>query len=327
MAWYADTAGSNTAPYDTWAKAATSLQTIVDLVTAGGAGYARGSFSEAVDVDTQSGSKAAGYVKIIGCAADGSVDGTRAVITGGGVRASCLQNCDQDMVRFDNFEFTAGTGSGVDLTSGATNGIWNNCISHSNGAHGYNCSGTSHHRFFRCKAYSNTNDGWYDTESTTLQFLCKSYSNGDDGIDAVNSTVILIASAYYDNGENDVNVNQLGENALIYNSIADGTGQTGETGIFSTRDYVSYIANRITNCATGIDASDEAQLFGYNLFHNNTADTANAGLLDPLPEDADADTNEYDPDVDDGYNDASTGDYNLKASRTNVGDGTDVVEL
>lgn len=33
--YYVDPAGSNTAPYDTWAKAATALQTVADIVVAG----------------------------------------------------------------------------------------------------------------------------------------------------------------------------------------------------------------------------------------------------------------------------------------------------
>ena len=111
--------------------------------------------------------------------------------------------------------------------------------------------------------------------------------------------------------------------------MADGTGQTGETGIYagSNNHAALLLANRVTNCATGINGNSTISIFGWNLFHNNTNDTTSATYLEAIPLDSDTDTNEYDPDADDGYEDAANKDFNLKTSRTYNGDGTDTVGL
>jgi hypothetical protein len=325
--YHADIAGSNTAPYDTWAKAATSLQTVVDLATVTDDIKAQGTFNESIDVNTNSGSAAGGYIKIIGYNGSEVLDGTRCVIDGESTRANCLTNYDQDIIWWENFEFTGATESGVDLTGTGINNLFINCISHNNGIHGWDCVGSGANRWMRCLSYGNTNVGWNDPENGCHFFMCFGYQNGDEGVNFVHSSATVIASGFFDNGESNINLREPGNNSFVYNCFMDGTNQTGETGALYNRDWATFIANRITNCATGLDCGGEVVLFGLNLFHNNTADTANVGISDTLPFDTVVDSNEYDPDIDDGYNAAGSFDYNLKADRTYNGDGSDTIGM
>lgn len=157
--------------------------------------------------------------------------------------------------------------------------------------------------------------------------MCVAYLNGDEGF-YINFTDyhVFWACCSCDNGDGDDNI-EVDAWSSIINCVVDGTGQTTETGINLTASQNVIIGCRITNCATGINGGNKWGTYGWNLFDNNTSDTSNDSYLDPLPYTTDTDTNEIDPDADDGYNDAANGDHNLKASRTYNGDGNDLVGL
>jgi len=136
----------------------------------------------------------------------------------------------------------------------------------------------------------------------------------------------VINCVIHDNGENVENVD-VDDYCAFHNCVIDGTNQTGETGLMIS-DGNKVTGCRITNCATGIDSIARINMYGWNVFNGNTANTANATYLYAIPYDADSDTNEDNPDAgDDGYENVANDDFNIKTSMTYNGDGTDTVGL
>jgi len=327
---YYKSTGSNTAPYDTWVKAATAAQTIIDLAVAGDTNHYSGTINAILDVDTNSGAIGS-WIKHIGHNNDAApvLDGTRVLVDGAGVRANCIGACDKNYHWWENFEFTRATGDGVNLVDAPDpqNWVFKNCISHTNGADGWGGDGGAGTIYYiRCKAYNNTARGWDRATKNARVILCACYGNGTAGLYEGNGGTLVLNSLFYDNGDVAQNC-YINVNAEVINNVFDGTNQANSTGLLTKQDGGVVMFNRFTNCTIGLDADLEFKIVGYNYFHDNTADTANAVNLELLLNDLGLDTNEYDVDVDDGYNNAATADYNLKDSRTYNGNGDDTVDL
>ena len=345
------TDGSDTAPYDTWAKAATSLQTIADLATSGDGCYCRNTQTLAapIDFDTNSGTTADGYITFIGCADNGdtgaedgtNVDGTPFVLDGNSAAAQCILATTHDYIRIENFELTGATGDGYDATDNADYWIWINCLSHNNGASGWDMDGCDFHTFIKCIAHTNV-DGWSDLEYDNTLLFCVSYINTDHGFTTDNRTVFIGCLAH-DNGPDagDAGYSVDQGNCRFFNCVADGE----VTGIELFQiDGQIIVGCRITNNAEGIDFSSELALCGWNYFHGNTADLANpvawsdkglyaAYIVDEtddgntnISKDADWGLGQA-TDADDGYENRANDDFNIKTSRTYNGDGTDTAGL
>lgn len=328
----------------TQANAWTTLQRAIDGAGVGATQPAAGdivycragggndeTLAAATDFDGNSGSASTGYVKYIGVNSSWVADGTRYVLNGNSAATDCV-TLTSNYIWFQNIEVKNATGDGFDLqVGGGDSAVFVNCYSHTNGSDGWR-AGTSVVKliFINSIAYNNSNDGIETGASNALVLGFVSYQNGARGIFAYGGGACYAYNKIFDNGNSSNNIDIAGrDDALIINNVIDGTNQTGETGIncSNTTDRTRIFFNRITNCATGIDAGGVSQLFGWNLFHNNTADTANAAFLEAIPYEATTDTNQYDPDADDGYNATGTFDYNLKASRTYNGDGNDTIGL
>lgn len=346
--YYCDSAGSNTAPYDTWAKAATGLQTILDIIAAGNVCYVRGtqtlSVGTPLDVDGASGSQAAGFCKFIGCAADGSVDGTRAIIDGVNLVAgeSCIYDNSGITTYYwwENIEIKNADGSGVDYNSASDVWVWVNCISHNNEVHGWDQDAVDNHKFIRCQAYSNGSAGWANGEYGHWYVWCVATLNGTHGFHTQNSGYHLWCVSHA-NGADAGEACYWGRAAmLLINCVADA----GVVGVHADLDGAVVLASRITNCTTGVDFSSELTYCGWNIFDGNTAD-----LLDPTAWSEngvyaayfqllnETNTNQSDDagtsgapqhgDGEDSYNDQANNDFNLKATGTYVGDGDDVIDF
>lgn len=282
-----------------------------------------------IDMDGASGSLAAGYIKWVGCSSLDPivVDGTKAVLDGNAAVADILTAWSAARQWMENFEITNATDDGVASVGDAC--IFVNVSIHDNAGDGMLHTGNDA-QYWRCQIFNNGSDGVQTVESGT-RFICSAiYNNAEHGINAAgNDTLLIYGCAYHDNGNNFNHVNDIDNRNIILNNVFDGTDQTGEIGIeMSLESEYNIVAfNRFTNLVTGISADDGLGVFGYNLFHNNTNDVLGMTVYQAIPMDADADTNEYDPDVDDGYNDVAKNDFNLKASRTYNGDGNDVIPM
>lgn len=332
--YYVDPAAGGNNDGSDWTNAWTNVQSAFDTAVAADIVYCRGTqtLGAKIDVDTNSGSIAAGFIKFIGCNAGGSVDGTRFVLDATDTYANCIDSITsaQKYIWIQNFELKQATGSGYSGLSGADYWVWINCISHDNGAHGFDLGSTDSHFFMKCQAYNNGNTGFYNMTYSNILAFCASWANSDNGYITYNgSGNVLYACIAHDNG---LDVGDEGfsfyQRDTMINCIADGE----KVGVFLYGDWIIMLCNRITNNGTGIDFSSEIGLCGWNLIHGSTvADFANPAAMGAayaiaIPDDSDTDTNEIDPDADDGYNARATDDFNLKASRTYNGE-TEYVDL
>jgi len=319
---YSDTAGSNTSPYDTWAKAATDPQTIVDLATAGDINYYRGSktLTVPIDIDINTGGTTTGYIKHIGCAADGSIDGTKYVLDGNNAATNCMAAGGvSDYHWFENFEFKNATSHGVDDNGELDYSVFINCLAHNNGGTGFHTTGYAQ-IVLLCKSYSNTGSGLYPNSKSKYIF-CAFYNNSSYGMEGSSATadLVIYGCLFHNNTTGNL---RYGIDVCLINCVIDGSGVG--VGIYNDRNVV--IGNRITNNTTGIDFTSDTAVCGWNYFHDNTADVSNATLAYNIPYhealtnhlmSAGIDgTNKVDVDADDGYNDRTNDDFNLKASRT-----------
>lgn len=331
--YYVDPAGSNTSPYDTWTKAATSLQTIADIIVAGEVCYCRGhiDLAAAVDFDTaaSTGSNAAGYVRFIGCNASGTNDGTYFTLHCNGQSIHGINaNGNMDMVWLENFEiYGSGAGSydGINMnTAACSSWVLNNCSLHDMGRHGLNSGGfDAYCKYIRCTFYNNGNSGTSASVTSTRYWFCSCHDNVGDGMNLCSS--ILIGCIIYDNGDDGVDVVA---GSLIYNCVVD---QNADDGLYfaasTTLNIPEMVGCRVTNQSgeagdIGFNPNSEPFVYGWNyIFHNgdNIANDTIALAINMNGSDTNTIATEDSGNVDtDGYTSVTDGaeDYNLSDSAT-----------
>ncbi len=229
----------------------------------------------------------------------------------------------------ENFRLTAATGDGL-LTGGGDNHIFVNCSFDTNGGNGANLGGNSNNcRFIRCLFNTNTNAGLLNPGGGLKAVWCVAYGNGGHGFNnnsvASNDYVMCLA---HDNGDSKSNFDGIDFECLVFQCGVDGTNQALEKGIDINDHRATIIANRITNCATGLDAGGKLDIYGYNYFSGNGADLANNALLEAIPEDGTANTNLL-AQAATWYNNIPTDDFNLQVGGAGsyTGDGDDTLNL
>lgn len=318
--YYMDTAGSNTSPYDTWAKAATSLQTVADLAVAGDIVYCRGiqTLTAAIDYDINAGSNASGFIKFIGCAADGSIDGTKFILNGDSSAVNCILAAGKSYIWWENFELKNATGSGWDATNAYfTSLVFINCVSHNNGADGWNLyySDIGKIIFIRCYAYSNSGDGFGQAYRGTIFYIwCISKNNTDGGFDSSTTHSEYMGIYYGCIAHNNGGCGFKNTYQTLFNCISD---ENDDDGVNVPAGIGLIIGNRLTDngkdtTGHGINAVVRT-LYGWNFLLDNDSG-ATTGLIEAIRDGSDADTNETSGT--EGYNDGANDDFNLTSSAT-----------
>jgi len=131
--YYTDSAGSNTAPYDTWAKAATSILTIEALVlNAGDIVYARGSqtISGAGVLTLAASGTNLAMISVIGCDAAGTPNAGQFTLLGdvGNLPAHLVVSSAKTYRRWENITFSGATNRCVYCGNNETGWQWESCI-------------------------------------------------------------------------------------------------------------------------------------------------------------------------------------------------------
>lgn len=309
---YVDPAAGGANDGTSWTDAWTDLQSACDNAADGDTVYCRGTqtLASTIDNDVTPG------IIFIGCNGGGSVDGTRFVLDGNSAVNNVLMT-NQNRAQFINFEIKNSINNGLNPNAAWYN-IFINCIFHTNGRDGVHESGTSYYlTFVRCKFYNNTllaidNSAW-----GYRYYFCAFYGNGSDGIDTNTSSVTntVIGCIFHDNGNSSEHIHNVTSGSSIYFNVLDGTDMTSGVGTLQYNYVSTFIGNRVTNLTTGFNIFSRHIIYGWNYFHNNTNDTINDTYAITLPYASDQDTNEADVDADDGFNDVSSDDFNLKLSR------------
>ncbi len=284
--------------------------------------------SNAIDSDTNGGGTSTGYIKFIAMNASWVVDGSYASVDATGNTNGLA--CTTALVWDEGFEYSGATEDGINQdSSGADGFMMKHNYVHDNGRYGFhNNNQASLGIYFRNRVINNSSHGIF--EATYCQFAGNAIvGNGDNGIESGSADGgMATKNVIADNGDGNENLD-FDKGWMIINNVIDGTGQATATGLHSSGSGQSLIIeNRITNCATeGIDNNNDVNVYGLNVFHNNGTDVGNTSISETIDIDSATDSNKYDVDADDGYESAADEKYNLKADRTNNGDGSDIILL
>ncbi len=333
----ADGAADDPTDTDNWTHAWDNLQSAFDNASAGDTVYCRGTqtLTAPLDADGNDGSVAGGYIKFIGCNNGlGGITGEYFTLDGDskGVTIGIRDNGTVTAYYwFENIQVTDCSEDGWQLTAGSYNWVWVNCKAYDNGDCGWNVgTSSSSGTFVRCIADTNGESGFYNLDNEYACYYCVAANNTDDGFHCSNIRNLYVGCISHDNGSSGDRGYYLWYQHHMVNCIADGE----VTGVLFVGDRNCVMGSRFTNNATGVDFSNELVLMGWNLFESSSsADMANPAATGTayalaIPHDADADTNEIDPDSgDDGYNNTANNDFNLKAAMKYNGDGNDTIDM
>lgn len=253
-----------------------------------------------LDIDTNAGTAAAGFIKFVGVNSSWVDDGTRCKLDGNaGTIAGCNYVIKQtaNIIRFENIEIDDADLNGMDNASGYY-ALCINCWAHDCDAYGFD---TSYHGIYiRCLSSNNVQYGFYG--STTAKFVgCIAYGNQTGFYQGV-SMIGCIAA--------DNTTRGMGYITNCFFSIND----KNPDGMYWNSGYNNIIMfNRITNQTDdGLIATDgETGYEDWNLFYNNTGgnydDAAGAGLIEKGG-------NSKTDSAGDGYTDQAGHDFNLTDS-------------
>lgn len=277
--YYVDSAGSDTAPYDTWAKAAAALQTVISIPPAAGdIIYARGTGVLAAEIDLASaGTNAEGWIKLIGCNAAGNVDGTRYILDGNAAGINIFDFNGHDMWWLENIEVknTAGTTKHGFYSSvtGSSGHVFINCCANT-------CSGSgfynANHNFailIRCISYSNTVNGYSSSPQAVRYLYCVARDNTADGFGLTTTGDVFLGCISH--GNSDDGFGGISPQATLINCVIDGNADDGIELAASTVLYAPLIVGcRITNQSgagdNGLFLNGEPCIVGWSYFEDNT---------------------------------------------------------
>lgn len=312
--YYVDPAGSNTAPYDTWAKAATGLQTAVTAcVGKGNIIYARGTQTLTGSINFASAASGAigAHNKIIGCNASGDNDGTYFVLDGNnsnGASAAGIWTQTATYWWLENIHVTQCQGDGVGGSAGyATSWVFVNCKASSNGGAGFNANGAQSpgRVLYKCISLNNGGNGYTNNRMSLLMF-CVAKGNGARGFQSYGEVFYGCLAV---NNTTDGLHDYSGD---VFNCVVDGNGTNStHVGIDLPYARTSAIGCRVTN-QTGIGIRTTATQLGLTL--SNFVHTCSAGefnsLAGALALGGDTISGTQ------GYVDRTNGDYNLTSDAT-----------
>jgi hypothetical protein len=287
--YYVDpSAGSRTAPYDTWAKAASSLSTIFALPpSAGDIIYARGTETIAAELDVAgSGTNAGGFIKLIGCNASGDVDGTRYVVNAGGNGIHCIDWNGSDLWWVENLEVkntASGSYDGFYTSVNTADGcVFINCCANTCGRYGFT-GRFDRTLFYRCVAYSNGLHGFSSLLYACAMLFCCSRDNAGIGFYTFTDG-LMFGCLSYDNTDDGINPGTAAYPGRIMNCVVDNNGDDGiliSAGTLLNAPLV--FGCRVTNQSgagdIGINAGSEPLITGYCYFENNDGDNIQNATL------------------------------------------------
>lgn len=325
---YVDPAGSNTSPYDTWAKAATNIQDVFDIAEAGDVTYCRGTqtITAQIDVDTKAGTNDGGFIKFIGCNSSGVQDGTRFIIDVNSNNCDGLViTADADLVWLENIEVKncGGTAQHGFYFASASHGVvMINCCSHNNSGSGFYSAPGYWGYMFRCCSYSNTQYGNYAPGSYSKILFSSFHDNTLDGLISGMGNTTFIGCLIYDNG--DMGFENFFASNLFYNCVINGNDGNGIQVIPGANLYAPAIVGcRITNHSgvgdIGLNANSEICLTMANYFEDNTGDNIQNATLHynvSIDGTTTSSNQEDQADTTEGYTAGDPYDYNLHSEAT-----------
>lgn len=261
---YVDSGGSNTAPYETWAKAAPNPQTIIDYgsLAPGDNVYCKGTFQAGVTIDFDgiTGTWAL-PIKFIGVDSGtvneppeiGDLGTDRYILdANGGNYPAATFDGSMEYLWFVNFGFiNSGNSSGVAGSTATTDyTLWVNCSFSSNSLEGFESTGWFRYMLFKqCVFLNNGTLGTAISTTGMAMWACHCEGNGTYGVDISSSASgsVLIGCTFVDNGL--TGIRDAGV-SLVHNCVIDTNLDGGADGILSYfANGSKYLGVRVTNIA------------------------------------------------------------------------------
>lgn len=307
--FYVDPDGDDSTGLD-WTHAWQSLQSALDTAAAGEIIYCRGTETIAapIDVDTNEGSNAAGFIKVIGCNASGNVDGTRYIIDAEGNNVDAINIAGKDLYWWQNIETrNTGTEDGFYTSTAGTGHVFINCCAY-NCTVGFRFTGCHGFLVYRCVAYGGTYG--FNSDGYSPLVCCCAHDNTSYGF---GNTRLCIGCLSYDNLYGFYTITY---NGIHFNCVAEASTTDGFVISNAGNYHVDMIGCRVTNTGTmGVECNDEPTVIGWSYFEDNTGDNIQETTnFEFIPKDDNTTTNQEDQaDTNEGY--------------TNKGDGTEDLNL
>jgi hypothetical protein len=305
--YYTDTAGSNTAPYDTWVKAATDPQTVVDLATAGDTVYARGTFTQAatLDFNTNNGT-AANPIMFIGMNASGVEDETLYTLDGNSAATNNILVNTRSYVMIKNVKGTNATSTGYNTSGNCINVSLYNCEFLNSGLYGIFGNNTNYRNtMIRVRSSNSSNIGIYNACREGELAFSEAIGSGVQGIYLTTQN-----NCHHCLAHNNANVGFQIQNSQSFVSygIADGNTSHG-IQVASSQGLVSFCRNT-NNGGYGLNHAGSTNLTSWkNSFFNNTSGATNGNItaIDDVTL------------TSDGYTDRVNDDFSLATNGEGVG--------
>ena len=266
---------------DAWQGEA-GLQTLCDTLTAGDVGYIRNTFTLTgpIDIDQNSGSDGS-PIRVIGCAADGSEDGTKAVIDGDEAAANCLLIADKDRWMWENVEFKDSTSHVIcnNNTDHPYGWVFVRCDIHGSTGGAGLYSGAAKYWYYlfmeECRVYSNNSYGVYRISDSALNG-CTVRDNGNHGIQMASSgSSISECVIHHNTGDGVYNG---GHKLSVTSCVIDGNTSDG---IYTSEEGVVRRCRITNNGAYGINISSATVLDRWNFFSGNGTAPTNGSTAYP----------------------------------------------
>lgn len=277
---------SEASPYDTWAKAAHTLATVLAIPPAAGdVIYCNANNGETIAAElglASSGTYDGGMIRLIGCKPNGAsgvtIDGTRYTINGGGNGINILNLAGFDMWWFENIRVTnTGAGAKYGFTSGSANAdghVFVNCCSDNTSGIGFNGSSIRVSKFIRCVSHTHTYDGFSMGGLNNHMLFCCSRDNSRYGYNIGYADTMNGCISYHNTSDGVYPT----AGALIMNCVLDSNDAYNINVVAGTNAYqTTLIANRITDTlgshvTAGVDCNDRVVIMGWNYFDESLVD-------------------------------------------------------
>lgn len=300
-----------------------TIQKAYDTATAGDTCYCKGTetLTASVDIDTNFGTIANGFIKFIGVNDSGNNDGTQYAIDGdsqtyytpkiGGSPTTA-------MLWHENITFRYSSGNGFDGNnkSSMEGYVFINCHAHNNALHGFDLYGATYGSvMIKCLAYSNTYHGF---EHPAPMFFCVSRDNTADGSDMEYTYRQTTGCIFFDNGDD--GFSKL-EEAYLFNCVIDGNTDDGVliktgAGQYPTHFYGTRFTNHSGTGDIALNASSAHFLTGWCYWEDNDTNIS-GGTQHEILEAGVGTDDEDNADTNEGYTDTGDPeDWNLRSDAT-----------
>jgi len=313
--YYVDPAATGSHSGESWANAWTTLQDAVLTAWAGDAVYCRGTeeITGPVNIDENSGSYDGGYIKFIGCNANGVNDGTRYTLKRVANNINGIDTYATSWIWLENISIEDCPLSGIAVNSTCSNWRLINVRCHNNGGNGINVYGTAQYwSLHKCLFTSNGSSGVGALAQSDVH-NCVFAGNSGHGAGNSQSCRWVNCIAH---GNTGLGISLKGSSGLL-NCVVDGNLGGGiylDSGAVAALISGCRITNHSIAGKVGVNVQANARVGLLGCYFGNNYTDVTAGRYDIIPVNGATDHVIFNgSDTNHGYVDPDNDDFNLRS--------------